>query len=92
LAYTGKGKSPLKWQTSDADILLLLNALERLVLLSVSNSDDVLSSDAEVGPSEKSANETSTGLLGYVFGSDNAQQPIDERHLVSTSRLLWPPY
>lgn len=72
---------PLRWVTSDSDTLLFLNALERLVLISLSKADDTSSFDNEAGPSER-AHEQSTGILGYVFGSENPHQPDDEHMTV----------
>lgn len=80
VSHRGKGKAPLRWTTSDADILLLLNALERLVLLSLSKPDEASALDDEPGPSERLPTESSTGILGYVFGSENPQR-LEDDHL-----------
>lgn len=85
----GKKRSvPLRWVTSDSDTLLFLNALERLVLISLSKADDMSSFDNEAGPSERTTHEQSTGILGYVFGSENQHQPDDEHLTVCYSRFI----
>jgi hypothetical protein len=83
LSCEGRGKTPFRWSLSDSDVLLLLNALERLVLLSVSKSDDPSAFGDEPTPQEKAQNETSTGILGYVFGSENQQNIEDDPPSVS---------
>ncbi|KAF8313993.1 hypothetical protein DL93DRAFT_1101270 [Clavulina sp. PMI_390] len=66
-------QAPLQWNTSDADILLFLNALERLVLLSLSKPEETAPTDDV----DKPTAESSTGLLGYVFGGET-QTPVGE--------------
>ncbi|KAI0690744.1 Dopey, N-terminal-domain-containing protein [Cytidiella melzeri] len=66
--------------TTDADFVMLLNAVERLVLLSLSHYQQ-LNPLEDDGLNEKSAQESS-GLLGYmsnVFGSDLAAVSADEQ-------------
>lgn len=82
LRHKGDHKAQVRWSLSDSDVLLLLNALERLVLLSVSKSDESSASEEE-SALEKVQNETSTGILGYVFGSDNQQHNEDDLPSVS---------
>lgn len=72
----------MRWNVSDVDILLLLNALERLVLLSLAKHSDVDSLDDEFSASEKPVESTTSGILGYVFGSDNNPQSVDEQSQV----------
>ncbi|KAL0951843.1 hypothetical protein HGRIS_008504 [Hohenbuehelia grisea] len=60
---------------TDAELIMLLNGLERLVLLSLAYTAEPSSSDEPDIVSEKSEPET-TGLLGYVstvFSSDNSK-------------------
>lgn len=83
LGHGGKGQAPLRWSLSDSDVLLLLSALERLVLLSVSKLDEPSASEDEPTAAEKTQNETSTGILGYVFGSENQQHAEDDSGSVS---------
>jgi len=87
LSHEGKGKAPLRWSLSDSDVLLLLNALERLVLLSVSKSDEPSVSE-EPTPPDKAQNETSTGILGYVFGSENPHNTENDPPLVRDCPIL----
>ncbi|KAF9566957.1 hypothetical protein CPC08DRAFT_758587 [Agrocybe pediades] len=50
---------------TDAELIMLLNALERLILLSLAYTSDVDSSDDDSTATEKGVTEAS-GLLGYV--------------------------
>ncbi|KAJ4470942.1 Dopey, N-terminal-domain-containing protein [Lentinula aciculospora] len=70
--------------TSDAEFTMLLNGLERLVLLSLTYTSEanVMEDDASIN-AEKAVE--GSGLLGYVsnvFSSDNTQQPNDDQLLV----------
>lgn len=61
---------------SDAGFIMLLNGLERLVLLSLTYASEANATEEDSFSSEKSPSEN-TGILGYVsnvFGSDTAQQ------------------
>ncbi|KAJ3723564.1 Dopey, N-terminal-domain-containing protein [Lentinula guzmanii] len=67
--------------TSDAEFTMLLNSLERLVLLSLTSTSEinVMEDDASIN-AEKVAE--GSGLLGYVsnvFSSDSAQQSGDDQ-------------
>ncbi|CCM03665.1 uncharacterized protein FIBRA_05809 [Fibroporia radiculosa] len=65
--------------TTDADFIMLLTALERLVLLTLSHVSDPNPVDDEL-PSDK-PNQESSGLLGYVsnvFSSDTSAGPEEQ--------------
>jgi hypothetical protein len=71
--------------TTDADFIMLLNALERLVLLSLSHLPDTSEIEDELLP-EKSGHDAG-GLLGYVsnvFGADSAPVTTTEQPSVSS--------
>ncbi|KAI3621823.1 hypothetical protein WG66_015956 [Moniliophthora roreri] len=66
--------------STDAEFVMLLNALERLVLLGLTYTSEEVIPEEEPPMSEKPAENTS--LLGYVsnvFSSDNNQQNGDEQ-------------
>ncbi|GLB43530.1 putative dopey, N-terminal [Lyophyllum shimeji] len=66
---------------TDAEMIMLLNGLERMVLLSLAYTSELNASEEETTALEKSGTENS-GLLGYVsnvFGSENVQQAPDEQ-------------
>lgn len=72
--------------TTDADFIMLLNGMERLVLLSLSQTVDPNQIDDEMVP-EKAGNEGG-GLLGYVsnvFSTDSSNTIAEELPLVSIS-------
>ncbi|EJU02805.1 hypothetical protein DACRYDRAFT_94483 [Dacryopinax primogenitus] len=72
-----KGKGNLSTTTNDAEFVILLNALERLVLMSLSRASDVRTSEDEVGERTGEGG----GLLGYVsgvFGADSSGSNSDE--------------
>lgn len=74
---------------TDAEFIMLLNGLERLVLLSLAYTSEVSSAEDETATVDKGASESS-GLLGYVsgvFGSENLQQP--EEQLTVYCLLSW---
>ena len=66
---------------TDADFAMLLNALERLILLSLAYTSDMDTSEDDPNTLEKSASEVG-GLLGYVsnvFSSDsNTSNPQEQ--------------
>ncbi|RPD65070.1 hypothetical protein L227DRAFT_519769 [Lentinus tigrinus ALCF2SS1-6] len=73
--------------TSDADFMMLLTALERLSLLSMTRITGEQPAEEEQQAAEKSAQE-SGGLLGYVsgvFGSDGVSNANDDASLTRTS-------
>lgn len=82
ITQVGKGKAPIRWTASDSDILSLLGALERLVLLGLSKAEEVGVHEEEQTTSERLPAESSTGILGYVFGSEAPQRPDDEQIMV----------
>ncbi|OBZ78644.1 Protein dopey-1 [Grifola frondosa] len=72
--------------TTDADFMMLLNALERLALLSLSRVQDA-PVEEETNPTDRSGQE-SGGLLGYVsnvFSSDAAAGATDDQSLGKSS-------
>ncbi|KIK71711.1 hypothetical protein GYMLUDRAFT_33858 [Collybiopsis luxurians FD-317 M1] len=69
--------------TSDAEMIMLLNGLERLVLLSLAYTSEVGVTEDDASINEKSAE--GSGLLGYVsnvFSSDSTQQSNEDQLLV----------
>ncbi|KAI0050603.1 hypothetical protein FA95DRAFT_1536117 [Auriscalpium vulgare] len=71
----------LKSMTTDAEVIMLLNALERLVLLSLS-APDVGQPDEDEVPAEKPPTSESGGFLGIVtnvFSSESAPIGADEQ-------------
>ncbi|KAF7303085.1 Dopey-N domain-containing protein [Mycena kentingensis (nom. inval.)] len=70
----------LQSSATDAELIMLLGGLERLVLLSLAYPAEASASDDDQGPSEKSPD--SGGLLGYVstvFSSDAAPTNTDDQ-------------
>ncbi|KAJ7269339.1 Dopey, N-terminal-domain-containing protein [Mycena haematopus] len=66
--------------STDAELIMLLGGLERLVLLSLAYPAEASSSDDEQAPTEKAPE--NSGLLGYVstvFSSESAQNFGDEQ-------------
>lgn len=66
---------------TDAEMIMLLNGLERMILLSLAYTSEISSSEEDNMPAEKSGSENS-GLLGYVsnvFGSESVQQMPEEQ-------------
>lgn len=71
---------------TDAECVMLLNGLERLVLLSLAYTSEMSSQDEESTVGDKSAD--SGGLLGYVstvFSSENPQTATEEQLTVRSS-------
>ncbi|KAG5733413.1 Protein dopey, partial [Termitomyces sp. T112] len=65
---------------TDAEMIMLLNGLERMILLSLAYTIEPSSTEEESIPQDKAGIENS-GLLGYVsnvFGSESTQQITDE--------------
>lgn len=79
----GERKAVKSW-TTDADFIMLLNALERLVLLGLTKSD-VLPADEEPSIQEKGAVESGgiLGLVSNVFGGESGN--LNEDYLVVSS-------
>ena len=70
---------------TDAEFIMLLNALERLLQLSLANVD--LSQQEDDNPLTDKPVPENSGLLGYVsnvFGSDNVPNPGEDLFTVST--------
>ena len=70
-----------KSNTTDADLIMLLNSLERLVLLSLSTADAGHTEDDDV-PAEKPPGTESGGILGIVtsvFSSESAPSNLEEQ-------------
>ena len=87
-AHDSSSRSDVVSGITDAEFMMLLNALERLVLLSLTKSADGGPTD-EDGPFPERAGESS-GLLGYVsnvFSSDNTEAPVQETLSVSFTIL-----
>lgn len=74
--------------TTDTDFMMLLSAVERLVLLSLSNVSFVTQEEEESPVGEK---QETSGLLGYVsgvFSSESGQNTIDEQAAVGESPIF----
>lgn len=74
---------------TDAEMVMLLNGLERMILLSLAYTTELSSTDEEPVPQDKTGTENS-GLLGYVsnvFGSESTQLS-DETLTVSLAVML----
>lgn len=70
--------------TTDADFIMLLNAMERLVLLSLSHTPDAGQVEDDMQPEKTTAE--GGGLLGYVsnvFSTDSGAVVAEEQPLVS---------
>ncbi|KAF8079121.1 Dopey, N-terminal-domain-containing protein [Lyophyllum atratum] len=66
---------------TDAEMIMLLNGLERMILLSLAYTSELSALEEESTTLERSGTENS-GLLGYVsnvFGSESVQQAADEQ-------------
>jgi hypothetical protein len=75
--------------TTDAEMIMLLNGLERMVSLSLAYTSESSSSDEEAPIMEKPVSENS-GLLGMVsnvFSSDSTQQAPEDQLTVSLTAL-----
>lgn len=89
-ARTGSKVVDVVAYTTDADFVMLLNAVERLALISLSHLPSTTQLDDDM-LSER-PNQDSGGLLGYVsnvFGTDTAPTPADELppvRIISTLR------
>ena len=76
--------------TNDADFMMLLNAVERLVLLSLSQSVDAAQLDDDNVFSDKPTHDGS-GILGYVsnvFSADGTSAPPEEGTSVCVSLII----
>ncbi|CAL1694342.1 unnamed protein product [Somion occarium] len=84
-ASSGGAVDDIISSTTDADFLMLLNALERLVLLSSSHISTSTQDEDDTSLAEK---HESSGLLGYVsnvFGSDATVGAADDQGTVKSS-------
>jgi len=73
--------------TSDAELIMLLHAIERLLLLNLSKQVEAADAEDDSSYAEKSATD-GTGLFGYVstvFGSENPAYVPEEQLAVSRS-------
>ncbi|PFH49049.1 hypothetical protein AMATHDRAFT_5245 [Amanita thiersii Skay4041] len=74
--------------TTDAELITLLNGLERFILLGLATSPESSVLEEETASTEKPATEAGGGLLGYVstvFVGSDASQPAAEEQLTSRS-------
>jgi protein dopey len=88
VVHNGKGKTSMASFATDAEIILLLNALERLVLLSISKTDESSPTEDEAGPSERGASDAPSGILGYVFGVDSSSSSTFHEEPLTVSLFL----
>lgn len=74
--------------TTDSDLIVLFNALERLVLLGLTKSENGSVEDDTASVQERVAVESSglLGLVSNVFSSDSAS--VQEEHLVVSTESL----
>lgn len=82
-SITGNDTEDTPITTTDAELIMLLNALERLILLSLAYTSDLDTSEDETGITEKTEG---SGLLGYVsnvFSSESNPQSQNEQLNVS---------
>ena len=81
----GHDHNDFRSNTTDAEFIMLLNALERLVLLSLSTTD-IGHADEDDIPAEKPLGAEPGGLLGMVtsvFSSESAPANLEEQLTVS---------
>jgi hypothetical protein len=74
--------------TTDADFIMLLNGLERLTLLSLTNTS--YTGQPEEEPTMEKLGQENSGLLGYVsnvFSSDHVPSTADDQ--LTVSRIAW---
>ncbi|EJD54553.1 hypothetical protein AURDEDRAFT_156337 [Auricularia subglabra TFB-10046 SS5] len=79
-------------RTSDAEFITFLNALERLLLISLAKFSDVSLAEVDSAVPEKFSSEPSGGLLGLVsnvFGSDGASFTGNEEQLPGKLSGFW---
>lgn len=85
-----KSNTDFASRATDAEFIMLLNGLERLILLSLAYPSESSSMDDDTSYSEKAPPDAS-GILGNVFGvfgSDGSAPVAQETLTVSTIRLL----
>ncbi|KIL71408.1 hypothetical protein M378DRAFT_188883 [Amanita muscaria Koide BX008] len=74
-------------EVTDAEFVILLNGLERLVLLGLATSPESIASEEEMASMEKSTSEGG-GLLGIVsnvFGTDTSQLSAEEQTIARSA-------
>ncbi|TFK70447.1 hypothetical protein BDN72DRAFT_887964 [Pluteus cervinus] len=72
---------------TDADFVMLINGLERLVLLSLAHTMEASSAEDETATIEKSTSENS-GLFGYVSGVFSSETPQQQPEEQLTARSI----
>ena len=80
-------QSDLSTVPSELDLIILMNGLERLVLLGLAYTAEESSTDEDTTMQEKQAE--STGLLGYVstvFSGDGSSSAVPDLSTVSMSK------
>lgn len=78
--------------TTDADFLMLLNALERLILLNLQNPDPGTTDEEDLGPQKPVGMEGGGGILGImtnVFTSDSPPSAVDEQLTVHPRPIFY---
>ena len=78
--------------TTDAEMIMFLNGLERLILLSLPRGSDPNQDEEDTPTAEKSAQEGSSGLLGYVsnvFSSDTTSSTPDDQLTVCSRHAVF---
>ena len=78
--------------TTDAEMIMFLNGLERLILLSLPRGSDPNQDEEDTPIAEKSAQEGSSGLLGYVsnvFSSDTTSSTPDDQLTVCSRHTIF---
>jgi len=86
-AQTREYMDDMRTTVTDAELIMLLNALERLILLSLAYTSDVDSSEDDPNVPEK-VNTEASGLLGYVsnvFSSEGGSSHQADQLTVSNS-------
>jgi hypothetical protein len=76
----------LQTSATELDLIMLINGLERLVLLGLALTSEADATDDDASIQEKPANEQSGGLLGYVstvFSGDGGSGSTSEQSNVS---------
>ncbi|KAF8845997.1 hypothetical protein BDN67DRAFT_891629, partial [Paxillus ammoniavirescens] len=75
---------PVTAVATDAEFTMLLNALERLLLLGLTNRPEVGQQDEDT-PTQEKAGAESSGILGYVsnvFTADSAPSQVEDQFIV----------
>jgi hypothetical protein len=75
------GAEDISSTTTDTEMIMFLNGLERLILLSLAHTSESHQSEEDANVAEKTGQD-SGGILGYVsnvFSSDNANATADDQ-------------